>query len=159
MRNINPMHINWIFKPFPELSASELYDALRLRQEVFVVEQHCAYLDADGKDIHSHHLLGYNEALKLVCYARLVHPGVSYPEASIGRVVSDLNMRGRGTGRQLLEKALSCMEETFGNAPIRIGAQAYLRPFYESFGFEVKDPRGYLEDGILHYIMFRKSRV
>ena len=150
------MKINWTFKSFPELSAPELYDALKLRQEVFVVEQHCAYLDADGKDIHSHHLLGYNESLKLVCYARLVHPGISYPEASIGRVVSDPFLRGRGTGRRLLEKALACMEETFGKIPIRIGAQAYLRPFYESFGFEVTETEGYFEDGILHYIMLRK---
>ena len=156
LRNHSHMHINWTYKPFSELSGNALYDALQLRQEVFVVEQHCAYLDADGKDLHAYHLLGYDEALRLVCYARIVPPGISYEEASIGRVVSDPLLRGKGIGRQLIEKSISSLEETFGPVAIRIGGQAYLRKFYESFGFEVSDQRGYFEDGILHYIMLRK---
>ena len=150
------MKINWIFKPFETLTPFELYDALKLRQEVFVVEQHCAYLDADGKDLHSWHLLGYGEEGLLVCYARIVKPGISYAEISIGRVVSASRFRGKGSGKILLHECISRIEATFGKTPIRIGAQAYLQKFYKSFGFEVTDPIGYFEDGILHYIMIRR---
>jgi ElaA protein len=151
------MKIDWIFKPFAELTLKELYDAIKLRQEVFVVEQHCLYLDADGKDFHSHHLSGYDETGLLACYARLVEPGISYDEVSIGRVVTSPAFRKKGAGKLLLKEALFYIEKIYGNVPVRIGAQGYLLKFYQSFGFEIAEPAGYFEDGILHYIMIRKS--
>lgn len=150
------MDIIWTFKNFKNLTPDELYDALRLREEIFIVEQHCAYLDADGKDLHSYHLLGYTPDGNLACYARIVKPGVSYTEVSIGRVVSSSRFRGHGAGKLLISEAISRIEQVFGKVPIRIGAQAYLERFYRSFGFEIAQPEGYFEDGILHYIMLRK---
>lgn len=151
------MKLRWIFKPFETLTPFELYDALKLRQEVFVVEQHCPYADADGKDQHSFHVIGYDENGEPVCYARIVNPGISYAEVSIGRVSTAAKFRGKGTGKLLIAECLSCIEKTFGKVDIRIGAQAYLLKFYRSSGFEIAEPAGYLEDGILHYIMLRKA--
>ena len=143
----------WIFKPFTELTLTELYAIMRLRQEVFIVEQNCPYLDADGKDLKSYHLMGYvnNE---LVAYSRIVKPGVSYQEVSIGRVVSSTKHRGLAYGRQLMSESIAQIEKQYGPVPIRIGAQQYLQKFYESFGF-VKEGEAYLEDGIPHIIMLR----
>jgi len=143
----------WIFKPFTELTLTELYAIMRLRQEVFIVEQNCPYLDADGKDLKSYHLMGYvnNE---LVAYSRIVKPGVSYQEVSIGRVVSSTKHRGLAYGRQLMSESIAQIEKQYGPVPIRIGAQLYLQKFYESFGF-VKEGEAYLEDGIPHIIMLR----
>lgn len=152
------MKINWIYKEFKDLLPQELYDILKLRQQIFVVEQHCPYLDADGKDPDSHHVLGYNMDQELICYSRIVLPGISYKEISIGRVVCNPLFRGQGLGKMLLTQSIKCLEETFGPVPIRIGAQAYLLNFYQSFGFEVTGPDGYFEDGILHYIMLRNAK-
>jgi len=149
------MEIKWIVKTFGELLPSELYDALKLRQEVFVVEQHCSYLDADGKDPECYHLLGY-VGRDLACYARIVKPGISYMEVSIGRVCTARKFRGKGLARMLLKAALEQSYRIFGKVPVRIGAQAYLKEYYESFGFEIAGPSGYFEDGILHYIMLKK---
>lgn len=149
------MKINWTYKSFETLTPFELYDVLKLRQEVFVVEQHCPYSDIDGKDIHSFHLLGYVQT-HLACYARIVNPGISFPEVSIGRVTSSIAYRGKGAGKQLLAESVLQIEKTFGKVPIRIGAQGYLTKFYESFGFGIVEPEGYFEDGILHFIMLRK---
>ena len=143
----------WIFKPFTELTLTELYAIMRLRQEVFIVEQNCPFLDAEGKDLKSYHLMGYvnNE---LVAYSRIVKPGVSYQEVSIGRVVSSTKHRGLAYGRQLMSESIAQIEKQYGPVPIRIGAQQYLQKFYESFGF-VKEGEAYLEDGIPHIIMLR----
>lgn len=144
-------------KKFEELTVAELYAVLRARQEVFVVEQNCAYLDADGKDLKGHHLLGW-EGSDLAVYARLLPSGVSYNEPSIGRVISTPNYRGKGYGQLLMKEAVIQMQNLFGPLPIRIGAQAYLKAFYESFGFEdLNEP--YLEDGIPHLIMLRPAPV
>ena len=110
------MLINWTFKTFEGLTPAELYDALCLRQEVFVVEQHCPYQDADGKDPHSFHLLGYATTGQLACYARIVKPGISYEEVSIGRVASSSGFRGQGAGKQLITEALSQIEKIYGKA-------------------------------------------
>jgi ElaA protein len=150
------MNISWRIKSFDTLTPSELYDFIKLRQEIFVVEQHCAYLDADGKDPHCWHLMGYSNET-LACYARIVHPGISYKEVSIGRVAASQNFRRTGLGNQLLKESLRQIKKIYGDVPIRIGAQAYLQKFYESFGFEITEPAGYFEDGILHYIMLRKG--
>ena len=149
------MKISWVFKPFEALTPREMYEALKLRQEVFVVEQHCAYLDADGKDKSSHHLIGFTPDGITACYARIVKPGISYPEVSIGRVVTATEFRGNGFGKLLLAESLVRIENIYGKVPVRIGAQGYLVKFYRSFGFEVTEPEGYFEDGILHYIMLR----
>ncbi len=143
-------------KPFERLSPNELYDLLRLRQEVFVVEQHCAYLDADGKDLQAWHLMGYDEAGHLAAYARLLPAGVSYADyPAIGRIVTSARWRGKGAGRRLMREAIAWMERLFGRQPIKISAQTYLIAFYRSFGFE---PVGlpYLEDGIPHTAMIRQ---
>lgn len=145
--------IKWQLKPFQDLTTTELYQALKLRQEIFIVEQNCPYLDNDGKDFNSHHLFGYFEN-ELAVYARIVKPGISYQEVSIGRVVSAAKHRNRGFGKLLMQKAVKETENLYGKVPIRIGAQAYLKKFYEGFGFlDLNEP--YMEDGIPHLIMLR----
>ena len=146
--------LNFILKPFSELTTIELYSIMRLRQEVFIVEQNCPYLDADGKDLKSHHLMGYLGD-ELVVYSRLVKPGVSYDEVSIGRVISATAHRSKAYGRQLMDASIKHIEALYGHVPIRIGAQQYLQKFYESFGF-VREGDPYMEDGIPHIIMLRK---
>jgi len=140
-------------KFFIELTLEELYEIMALRQEVFVVEQDCPYLDADGKDPKSWHLMGRNGEGKLLAYARLLPEGVSYSGyASFGRVVSSPEARRSGVGRQLMQAVMAEMQVLFPNQPIRIGAQQYLIKFYESFGFHA-DSEMYLEDGIPHVEM------
>lgn len=146
--------LTWVLKPFNELTVHELYGILQLRSEVFVVEQNCPYQDADGKDFKAWHLCGYQNG-KPVVYARLLPAGVSYAEVSIGRVVSSPTVRKEGYGKLLMAEAIAQCEKLFGKQPIRIGAQAYLKKFYEGFGFEdMNEP--YLEDGIPHLIMLRQ---
>lgn len=140
-------------KPFLELSAPELYDILRLRSEVFVVEQNCVFLDQDDKDQYCQHLSLFSDG-KLAAYSRLVPAGVSYAEISIGRVVTSPEFRGTGLGRELMERSIIACEELFGKAPIRIGAQTYALPFYASLGF-VPEGEVYDEDGIEHIEMIR----
>ncbi|MBV6442989.1 MAG: GNAT family N-acetyltransferase [Haliscomenobacteraceae bacterium CHB4] len=136
--------------PFGQLTPFELYDIMALRQEVFIVEQNCPYLDADGKDLASWHLMGRNEADHLICYTRLLPEGVSYKGyVSIGRVVSSPSARGTGAGRILMQRSIEMCRHLFGNQPIKIGAQSYLVKFYESFGFQSTGEE-YLEDGIPH---------
>lgn len=142
--------ITWVCKHFDELSLRELYEIGRLRQEVFVLEQNCPYVDFDGKDYHCHHLMGFDSAGILQAYSRLVPEGHSYPEdISIGRVINSADVRGKGFGRELmLESIISC-EKIWGKRPIRISAQTYLLKFYESLGFE-STGKEYLEDDIPH---------
>lgn len=149
------MHLAWTLKRFHDLTPQELYDALQLRSEVFVVEQACVFLDADGKDGGCHHLLGYADD-KLIAYTRLVPPGYIYSEASIGRVVSSPSARGTGAGRLLMEKSIEAVYQLFGEGPIKIGAQLYLKKFYESFGF-AQVGEGYVEDGIPHLHMLKTT--
>jgi ElaA protein len=151
------MKINWDIKKFEELTSLELYIILKLRAEVFIVEQNCPYQDLDGKDLRSLHLIGMNELNELVAYARLLPQHISYPEASIGRVVSSPNYRKTGLGKELMKKALEVIYEKFGNSPIRIGAQLYLKDFYESLGF-VKISDEYLEDNIPHIEMLKNFK-
>ncbi|MEI6410506.1 MAG: GNAT family N-acetyltransferase [Bacteroidota bacterium] len=142
--------------PFKELTLYELYEALALRQEVFVVEQNCPYQDCDGKDQESWHLFGRDEAGRLIAYTRLLPEGLSYPGyTSIGRVVSAPVARGTGAGRDLMKKSIEMTRMLFGDWPIKIGAQSYLLRFYESFGFQ-STGEAYLEDGIPHTKMVLK---
>lgn len=151
---MNGKALQWVLKPFFALTPYELYEILRLRQTVFIVEQNCPYLDNDGKDLKSFHLMGYDENGKLITYSRLLPAGLAFTEASIGRVVTDFLLRGTGAGKLLMVKSIEHLEQLYGKVPIRIGAQYYLLGFYQSLGFI---PQGniYLEDGIEHIEMLR----
>lgn len=127
--------INWICKSFNELTLEELYLILQLRSEVFVVEQHCYYQDVDGKDPKSYHLMGWKDGI-LLAYARLIPPGVSYAEQSIGRVVLKKEARKSGIGKLLMQESIARSYQVFGKAAIKIGAQYHLKKFYELLGFE-----------------------
>lgn len=148
------MNLTHNIKSFQELNPNELYDLLRLRSEVFVVEQNCPFLDQDNKDQHCEHVLLYADD-KLAAYCRLVPAGLSYPEISIGRVVTSPSFRGTGLGRVLMEIAIQACAEMFGAGGIRIGAQTYALPFYQGLGF-VADGELYDEDGIEHVEMIRR---
>lgn len=148
------MTLTWTTKPYHTLTLNELYTLLQLRSEVFVVEQSCAFQDIDGQDEAALHLLGHTDTGELAAYARLFEAGISYPEASIGRVVVSPRYRRYGLGRDLLRHAIAECAALFGEQPIQIGAQLYLKAFYESFGFR-QHGEGYLEDGIPHIHMVR----
>ncbi len=141
----------WTCKAFGELGPEELYKILRLRSEVFVVEQNCVFLDMDNKDIFCDHLMGW-EGESLLGYSRIVPAGISYEETSIGRIVSSPGARGLGIGRELMQQGIETLYRLHGKRDIRIGAQYYLKAFYESFGF-VQTGEIYPEDGIDHIEM------
>ena len=149
--------IAWQCTPFNELTPADLYAAMQLRQIVFVVEQNCAYLDADGIDRIAEHLLGWRTVdgrRTLVAYARLLPPRARYAEPSVGRVITHPDVRGSGVGRELMHKAIERVEQAGWGSEIRIAAQMYLERFYERYGFRrVTDP--YLEDDIWHVDMRR----
>ncbi|MCW3074702.1 MAG: family N-acetyltransferase [Flaviaesturariibacter sp.] len=147
------MQIHWTLKKFSELTPYEVYHVLQLRNEVFVVEQACVFQDADDKDQESSHLLGLRDE-KLVAYTRIVPAGVIYNEASIGRVVTSPSVRGSGAGKLLMAQSIESLYSVCGIVPIKIGAQLYLRNFYQSFGF-VQISETYLEDGIPHIHMLK----
>ena len=149
------MDIEWKLIKIPDFTPYELYDALRLRSEVFIVEQNCVFLDQDSMDEHCYHLLGYKNE-KLVAYSRIVPPGIIYKEPSIGRVVTTLLMRKTGVGKELMHRAIKAVYDIYGNSPIKIGAQLYLKSFYEPLGF-MQASDVYLEDGIKHIYMLKSS--
>lgn len=147
--------MEWFTKSFATLSTEELYRIVQLRQQVFVVEQHCVYLDADGYDRAALHLFAVQQGC-VVAYCRVLPPGLKYQEASIGRVCTALEKRGSGLGRELMHKALTLVGESYASdsvrVDIRISAQLYLQSFYSSLGFTaVSAP--YDEDGIPHIEM------
>lgn len=145
--------IKWTCLPFPQLTAAHLYTILRLRSEVFVVEQNCIYQDMDGFDQLALHLCGMNGD-RLACYARLLAPGVKYPGASVGRVVTSPDSRATGLGRELMQQAVKQCQQHWPAAAITISAQHHLEKFYHSLGFAtVSEP--YMEDGIPHIEMTR----
>lgn len=141
----------WQWKRFVELTAEELYQIVRLREQVFVVEQNCAYQDSDGHDPYAWHLLGMQDGL-LVAYLRGFAPGYKYPEAALGRVVTGPSVRGTGVGRELLRVGIDRVRSTFATSSIRISAQAHLEKFYGEFGFR-HTGKEYLEDNIPHIEM------
>lgn len=144
--------LTYSYKSFNDLSLRELYAILQLRSEVFVVEQNCVFLDADDKDQVSYHVMVWQNEL-LAGYTRLVPAGVAYAEPSIGRVVTSPKMRKSGIGRTLMQFSIQTIHELYGKTTIMIGAQLYLRKFYESLGF-IQCSDVYLEDGIDHIKMF-----
>jgi ElaA protein len=147
------MAIEWSLKKFDDLTPLELYKIMQLRNEVFVVEQNCPYQDADNKDLSSYHFMGWSND-KLLAYTRLLPPGLSYTEASIGRVVSSPAVRGSGIGRELMLQSIEEVKKLFGEGPVKIGAQLYLDKFYTSLGFQ-QTSDVYLEDNIEHIEMVR----
>ncbi|SEA11693.1 ElaA protein [Arachidicoccus rhizosphaerae] len=148
------MKIKYLVKSFENLSNKELYRILKLRADVFVVEQQCIYQDLDDKDESSYHLMLLVDD-KLAGYTRLLPAGISYPEPSIGRVIIGKPFRGLKLGRQLMEKSIQACQQQYHTSTIRIGAQLYLKNFYNSLGF-VQEGQQYDEDGIPHIQMVRK---
>lgn len=144
--------INWKVKAYKDLSLDEFHDLVSLRIEVFVVEQDCPYQDLDGKDKTAHHLFGENESGEIVATSRILGPGISYDEVSIGRVVVAQKVRGRGVAHEMMDKSKEFVLAEYGNVPIRISAQTYLEKYYSSHGFEFTG-KEYLEDGIPHMEM------
>lgn len=149
------MTIEWKIKPFEALSVNELYDILQLRSRIFVVEQNCVYLDPDGKDKVALHLFGTYDG-EIVAHARLFKAGISFDNASIGRVTVDPDYRDRKWGHELMKQSIAGILEYFGESKITIGAQLYLKKFYESNGF-VQCSEMYLEDDIPHIEMVREG--
>ncbi|MGK0441261.1 MAG: ElaA protein [Pseudohongiellaceae bacterium] len=145
--------INWQCLPFSQLSTHQLYDLLKLRVDVFVVEQNCPYHELDNKDRAegAYHLLGVEDDT-LVAYARLLTPGISFDNASFGRVVTHSGSRGNGLGTQLLNCILEHCQQLWPNQSIDIGAQEPLKDFYGRFGF-TQISNMYLDDGIPHINM------
>ena len=143
--------MEWIFKSFDELTNEELYAVLKLRFEVFVIEQNCLDIDPDGKDKVSMHLMLEDDG-KIIGCARILPPKVSYDEPSIGRIALDKSYRGTGLGREIVQKCIDFIHNIMKIREIRISGQEYLLDFYKSFGFVVtKGP--YFEDKIPHYQM------
>jgi len=148
---------DWQWSRFSELRPEDLYAVVRLRETVFVVEQQCPYIDADGRDPQAWHLLGWSdgqEGRSLVAYARIFEPGVRYDEGSIGRVVTAPEVRGTGLGKILMAEALRRLESLAPKQSVKIAAQRRLERFYLGLGFKtVSAP--YEEDGIIHVDMLR----
>lgn len=138
-------------KSFAKLSPEELYQIMKLRIEVFIIEQQCFYQDADDKDQHCHHVM-LLKGENLVAYARLVPARLSFNEVSIGRVITSAEVRGTGAGKILMKLAIAECKRLFGDIPIRIGAQTYAKAFYSGLGFEDTGIE-FMEDGIPHLEM------
>jgi len=145
----------WRCLPFDQLTPRDLYALLQLRSAVFVVEQECVFQDLDGADLMCHHLMGMDATHGVCAYTRLVPAGLKYPEASIGRVVTDPKVRGKSVGHELMERSCEWLTLLWGAQPIRIGAQAHLQDFYRAHGF-VTVGAAYIEDGIPHVEMLRQ---
>lgn len=144
--------LRWEYKHFNKLTAGDLHALLALRCSVFIIEQNCPYLDPDNKDLNSYHVMGW-EGNDLVAVARIVEPGISYVEVSVGRVATSSAVRGTGTGKVLMTKTMEYISAIFGEVPVRISAQSYLQKYYEAFGFKRTAKDEYLEDGIPHIQM------
>ncbi|MDP3275339.1 MAG: GNAT family N-acetyltransferase [Deltaproteobacteria bacterium] len=151
--------LRWTCKAYHDLSLDELYAVLKLRQQVFCVEQRCAYLDCDGHDRAAWHVFATapEAPTEVLATARFLGPGVKYAESSIGRVCCARAMRRTGIGKALMAETLEALERTLGPVAVRISAQSYLQSFYRSFGFVVRSPP-YIEDDIEHVEMLRPSR-
>ncbi|MDP1902057.1 MAG: GNAT family N-acetyltransferase [Rubrivivax sp.] len=148
--------MNWTWLRFPDLGVDNLYDALALRSRVFVIEQG-PYLDPDGLDRASWHLLVRDGEGVLQAYLRVVDPGAKFAEPALGRVITSPEARGTGLGRRLVAEGVARCVQLWPGQGIRISAQAHLERFYGEFGFERVDVP-YLEDDILHLEMWRKPQ-
>ena len=146
---------NFIWHDFNSISKDELYDVLSLRQRVFIIEQDCFYEDLDYSDQDANHLLLYEDN-KLIAYSRVFPPGIKYDAASIGRIVTDLDYRGKGYGKIITQESIQFLKNNFPESDISISAQYRLVDFYENLGFE-REGKIYLEDDIDHIKMTLKS--
>ncbi len=144
---------SWHVKSFDELSLNQLYQILQIRQKVFVVEQACSYIDADGADKKSLHLWAERNG-EICAYCRLLPAGMKYTEASIGRVLTSSEYRNIGLGKTLMVLAMQVIETRFATTSIRISAQDYLISFYENLGFQATSKK-YFEDQIPHTEMYK----
>lgn len=143
--------MNYHIKKFNELTTKELYEILKVRAEIFVVEQNCVYQDLDSKDEVSYHLF-LEENNQIAAYLRIIPKGISYPETAIGRVLTKEIYRGKGLSGEIVQRAINFITDTLREQEIRISAQAYLQKFYKDLGFEPTSDI-YLEDGIEHIEM------
>ena len=144
------------FKSFKELTNKELYNLLKLRTDVFVVEQNCPYPELDNKDLKSIHVFINNDA-ETIAVARILPPGVSYAEWSFGRIATQISTRGTGLGKDLMKSMMNYMEQNHPDENIRISAQSHLEVFYNAYGFQ-NTGKAYLEDGIPHIEMLYKPK-
>ena len=146
--------MQWNNVHFNQLTLDQLYDILKLRVDVFVVEQNCPYPELDDKDRHpeAQHLMGLDNQQNIVAYCRILPPGLSYPQASIGRVLIAQHARGQGLGEPLMQQAIQIALAQWPNMGIQIGAQERLTSFYQRLGFKAQSEM-YLEDGIPHLDM------
>ncbi|OIO12177.1 MAG: GNAT family N-acetyltransferase [Flavobacteriaceae bacterium CG1_02_35_72] len=145
--------MKWQLKNFESLTNTELYNILKLRSQIFVIEQNCIFQDLDDKDQKAFHLFTQNND-EVLAYTRLFAPGACYQEASIGRVMVNEKARGTGLGFELMRESIKQIQNQFGKTPIKIGAQLYLKIFYENLGFkQISDT--YLEDDIPHIYMLK----
>ncbi len=150
------MNLNWQVKHYRDLTLNEFHDLIALRMRVFVVEQDCAYLDLDGKDKKSYHLLCRDGKGNVVATARILPPGLSYPDCAIGRVVIESEVRGNGVGHELMSFVIKFALQEFGYSPIVISAQKHLKNYYGKHNF-LSTGKEYLEDGIPHIEMRYKK--
>ena len=148
----------WKIKSFHQLNVFELYGILKLRQQVFAVEQNCVYLDADGKDQLCDHIFGVDDAGQVMAYCRILQPGSAFQEVSIGRVSTHPDNRHNGWGKLIMEKAINFIDDKYGPVAVKIEAQYYLERFYANFGFETSGSV-YLLDGIEHVEMLRDKNA
>ena len=150
-------NLRWVTKTFAELTVNELYDLLKLRSEVFVVEQKCIFLDIDNNDQKAFHTIGYIGD-EVVATTRLFDKDIMYDGyQSIGRVVGSPKHRGLSIGKALMQYSIQECERLFGKGPIKIGAQLYLKKFYNEQGFE-QSGEVYIEDEIDHIPMIRAEK-
>lgn len=148
--------LRWQWCTLHELTPAELYALLAARSAVFVVEQSCAYQDADGYDLDAQHLIVWSGSEVAACL-RVLSPRTKYAERSVGRILTTSAFRGTGLGRTLLTRALERLDAAYPGKPVRIGAQARLSKFYEGFGSQ-RASEEYMEDGIPHIEMLRAAR-
>lgn len=152
MQNNN---LSWKWYSFPDLTPEILYEILKMRQEVFIVEQNCVYLDCDGRDQACMHLTAWKssgEKDQLVAYLRILPPTLATSLPAIGRLITHPEERGSGLARITMQKGLKKLSRLYPNNAIQISAQHYLVEFYASLGFK-QSSEIYLEDGIPHLEM------
>ena len=155
---MNKQEPSWIWRSFEELNKTELYEILKLRSEVFIVEQECLYQDLDGLDTESNHLLGLNSDNILVAYLRLIPPGLKFKEPSLSRIITSEieSYRGVGLGKELIVRGIKKSIDLYPKMGNRIGAQERLKIFYENLGYQALGS-SYMEDGIPHIQMFFRN--
>jgi len=152
---VSSLNLIWQCRALDELSARQIHAVFSARAAVFVVEQQCFYQDPDQFDIDAKHLIGWSGS-EVAAYLRVLAPGTTYVEPSLGRILTTKGFRGGGLGRELIARGLAEIEKRYSATAVRIGAQAHLEKLYASFGFEVASAP-YVEDGIPHIEMVRPA--